>query len=178
MSVGEVKPGYELWRPNREKPESITTKIIVVALLLISAVLISLVTIGGWPLLRGGLSMGIICMIFAILDLAFAYAVSKWTRGVLPVVAAFAILLVIFCAVAVPTWFGRDKVGFEEALIPTPMLGLLTALLIPIQIFLMIAAVFAFNQEWHVEEERPIGSGSDYGAGASPAEGDVPPLPA
>jgi len=33
---------------------------------------------------------------------------------------------------------------------------------------LIAAALYGFNQNWHVEEERPIGSGEDYGAGASP----------
>ena len=88
-----MRPGYELWRPNREKAGSVTTKFVVVLLLAATAVVAALVTIGGWSLLKGGSGMGIVCAIYAIL--------------------------------------------------------------------------YAFNQEWHVEEERPIGSGEDYGAGAS-----------
>jgi len=38
MAVGEARPGYELWRPNREKPEAITTKYVIVLLLLASAI--------------------------------------------------------------------------------------------------------------------------------------------
>jgi hypothetical protein len=30
--------------------------------------------------------------------------------------------------------------------------------------------MIAFNQDWHVEEERPIGSGEDYGAEPPPDE--------
>ena len=41
-------------------------------------------------------------------------------------------------------------------------------ILIPVQILLIAVAMIGFNQEWHVEEERPIGSGEDYGAGADP----------
>ena len=37
-----------------------------------------------------------------------------------------------------------------------------------LQIVLIAFALYGFNQEWHVEEERPIGSGEDYGAGAAP----------
>jgi hypothetical protein len=49
-------------------------------------------------------------------------------------------------------------------------------ILIPLQILLIAVAMIAFNQEWHVEEERPIGSGEDYGAGAPPpAERGVQP---
>ena len=39
-----------------------------------------------------------------------------------------------------------------------------------LQIVLIAVALYGFNQEWHVEEERPIGSGEDYGAGAAPDE--------
>ena len=31
---------------------------------------------------------------------------------------------------------------------------------------LVVACFYGFSQDWHVEEERPIGSGEDYGAGA------------
>jgi hypothetical protein len=83
---------------------------------------------------------------------------------------------VIFCAVGANSWFARDKVGFDEGLIPVPLIGLLVVILIPLQLALMLITMIGFNQEWHVEEERPIGSGEDYGAGASPE--DSPPLPA
>ncbi len=171
MAVGEARPGYELWRPNREKPQSITTKFVVVLLLLVSAAIAGIVTIAGWTILQGGAAMGIICLIFyVILYALFAFMIARWQRGVLPVAAAWAVLLVIFCAVGANSWFSRDKVGFDEALIPVPLIGLLVVILIPLQIALMVVAMIAFNQEWHVEEERPIGSGEDYGAGAPPDE--------
>ena len=58
VAVGEVRPGYELWRPNREKAESVTTKFVLVLLLAATAVLAALITIGGWSLLKGGGGMG------------------------------------------------------------------------------------------------------------------------
>ena len=79
-----------------------------------------------------------------------------------------AILLLIFCAVGANSWFARDKDGFDEAVLPVPLIGLLVLILIPLQILLIAVAMIGFNQEWHVEEERPIGSGEDYGAGADP----------
>jgi hypothetical protein len=177
MAVGEARPGYELWRPNREKPQSVTTKFIVVLLLLVSAALAGIVTIAGWSLLQGGAAMGVICLIFyVLLYVLFAVMVARWQRGVLPVAAAWAVLLVIFCAVGANSWFSRDKAGFDHALIPVPLIGLLVVILIPLQIALMVIALIAFNQEWHVEEERPIGSSEDYGAGAPP--GDDFPAPA
>jgi hypothetical protein len=171
MAVGEVRPGYELWRPNREKTGSITTKFVIVLLLLATAVLAALITIGGWSLLKGGGGMGIVCAIYAILYAFFAYLVFRWSRGILPLAAALSMILAIFCAVGADSWFARDKEGFAEALFPSSLLGLLVVILGLVQIVLIVAALYGFNQEWHVEEERPIGSSEDYGAGA---EGGAP----
>src|SRR6476620_873801 len=59
-AVGEVRPGYDLWRPNREKASSVTTKFVVVLLLAATAAIAALITIGGWSLLKGGGGMGIV----------------------------------------------------------------------------------------------------------------------
>jgi tellurite resistance protein TehA-like permease len=175
MAVGEVRPGYELWRPNREKSEAVTTKYVIVILLVASAVVAGIVTVTGFSLLEGGAGMGIACFIYVALYLLFAYFVWRWNRGVLPVAAAFAILLLIFCAVGANSWFARDKAGFEDGLLPVTLIGLLVVVLALLQIVLIAAALYAFNQEWHVEEERPIGSGEDYGAGAPPENGAPQP---
>jgi hypothetical protein len=147
--------------------------LVVVLLLLASAGLALLVTIGGWELLEGGGGMGVVCIAWVILYVVFAFYVARWNRGVLPVASAFAILLLIFAAVAAPSWFARDKSGFEDAILPVPLIGMFLLILIPLQVLLIAAALIAFNQEWHVEEERPIGSGEDYGAGSGP-EPDEP----
>src|SRR5215475_1085166 len=168
MAVGEVRPGYELWRPNREKAGNVTTKFVIVLLLLATAALAALVTIGGWSLLKGGSGMGLVCIVYVIIYAVFAYRVARWGRGVLPVAAALSMILAIFCAVGANSWFSRDKSGFDEALLPASVIGLLVIVLGLLQIALIVVALYGFNQEWHVEEERPIGSGEDYGAGASP----------
>jgi hypothetical protein len=162
-----VRPGYELWRPNREKPGSITTKFVVVLLLAATAIIAALITIGGWSVLKGGSGMGIVCAIYAILYAFFAIIVARWNRGVLPVVAALSMILAIFCAVGAESWFNRDRSGFNDALLGSSFIGLLVVILGLLQIVLIAAALYAFNQEWHVEEERPIGSGEEYGAGSS-----------
>ena len=41
----------------------------------------------------------------------------------LPVVAALAIILRIFAAVAGPAWFDRDKAGFTDPALDASMLG-------------------------------------------------------
>lgn len=176
MAVGEVRPGYELWRPNREKAGSVTTKFVIVLLLAATAVIAALITIGGWSLLKGGSGMGLVCAVYAILYAFFAFLVARWNRGILPVAAALSTILAIFCAVGADSWFAREKAGFDEALFPSSLIGTLVIVLGLLQIVVVIAAFYGFSQEWHVEEERPIGSGEDYGAGASPS--DSPPLPA
>jgi hypothetical protein len=168
MAVGEVRPGYELWRPNREKAGSVTTKFVIALLLLATAVLAAVITIGGWSLLKGGGSMGLVCIIYIVLYAFFAFLVARWNRGILPVVAALSTVLAIFCAVGAGSWFARDKSGFDEAALSSSLVGTLVVLLGLLQIVVVIAAFYGFSQEWHVEEERPIGSGEDYGAGAAP----------
>lgn len=167
MAVGEVRPGYELWRPNREKAGSVTTKFVIVLLLVATSALAAVITVGGWSLLKGGGGMGIVCAIYAILYAFFGFLVARWSRGILPLTAALSMILAIFCAVGANSWFERDKAGFDEALLPSALLGTLVVILGLLQLVVIAAAMYGFNQEWHVEEERPIGSGEDYGAGAA-----------
>jgi len=176
VGVGEVRPGYELWRPNREKAESVTTKFVLVLLLAATAAIAGIVTIAGFSLMTGGSGMGVICLIFALLYAFFAFLVLRWNRGILPVVAALSTILAIFCATGADSWFARDKSGFEDGLIPVTLIGLLVVILLIVQLITIGVSLYAFNQNWHVEEERPIGSGEDYGAGAPPEGGA--PLPA
>jgi hypothetical protein len=176
VAVGEVRPGYELWRPNREKPETVTTKFVIAFLLGATAAIAALITITGFSLLAGGGSMGIVCIVYAALYAFFAYLVGvRWSRGILPVAAALSMILAIFCAVGADSWFARDKAGFDEALLPSAVIGLLVVILFLLQIVIVAAALYGFNQDWHVEEERPIGSGEDYGAGAPPENGAPQP---
>jgi hypothetical protein len=168
VAVGEVTPGYELWHPNREKANVVTTKFVIAFLMLATAAIAALVTITGFSLLSGGGGMGLICLIYAALYALFGFLVSRWSRGILPVAASLSMILAIFCAVGADSWFARDKAGFDEALIPVPLIGLLVVILLLLQIVLIAACFYGFSQDWHVEEERPIGSGEDYGAGAPP----------
>ena len=168
VAVGEVTPGYELWHPNREKGEVVTTKFVIVLLMLATSAIAALITIGGFSLLNGGSSMGIVCLIYAGLYAFFGFLVARWSRGILPVAASLSMILAIFCAVGANSWFARDKAGFEEAILPVSLIGLLVIVLGLLQLVLIAAAFYGFSQDWHVEEERPIGSGEDYGAGASP----------
>jgi hypothetical protein len=164
-----VRPGYELWRPNREKPGSVTTKWVIVLLLVITAVLAAIITVGGWSVLQGGNGMGIVCAVYAIFYAFFAFLVARWRRGILPVAAALSMILAIFCAVGANSWFARDKSGFNQAGLSSSVVGTLVIVLMVVQLVVIVAALYGFNQGWNIEEERPIGNGEDYGAGSSAA---------
>lgn len=157
-ALGEARPGYELWRPNREKAGSKTTKALVAFVLIASAVLLVIVTLGGWERLQSP-GIGAATVGWAGLYVLFALLVMRWNRGILPVAAALAIVMIIFAAVAAPGWFDRAKDGLNSPALPEDLLGLLTIVVIPVQILLIVVAMVAFNQEWHVEEERPTGEG-------------------
>src|SRR5215212_5401338 len=169
MEAGAIRPGYELWRPNREKPEAKSVRALVVFLLLVSAGLALVITVGGWTRLEGG---KIFALLYVALYVLFAFLVARWNRGVLPVASALAIILAIFAGIAAPAWFDRAKDGLSNPALPPELLGLLCLLLVPVQVILIAVAMIAFNQEWHVEEERPIG---DELPPAGPPEEEDPP---
>jgi lysylphosphatidylglycerol synthetase-like protein (DUF2156 family) len=136
--------------PNREKAESKTMKAIVVLLLLVSAGLVLVITIGGWSALQGAQPMA---FVYVLLNLLFAYYVSRWNRGVLPVAAALAVFFGVLALVAGPSWFARDKEGFDDPALDPAMLGLLTFVLVPVQALLLVFCARAFSQRWNVEVE-------------------------
>ena len=173
MQVAEVRPGYELWRPNREKAEAKTMKAVIAFVFLVSAALVIVITIGGWERLLGT-SVAVMSLAWAGLYVLFAFLVARWSRGVLPVGSALAVILAIFATIAAPAWFDRSKDGFDSPALPEDLLGMLTLILIPVQLLLIVVATIGFNQEWHVEVERPIGGRPLAGED----ERGVPPLPA
>jgi hypothetical protein len=168
-----AREGYEVWRPNREKAECKTMKALIAFVLLISAGLLIVITIGGWERLLGP-SVGLMSLLWAALYVLFAILVLRWSRGILPVAASLAIILGIFAAIAAPAWFARAKDGLDSPALPEDLLGLLTLIVVPVQLVLIVVAMIGFNQEWHVEEERPIGGQPLHGEG----DGDDQIVPA
>ena len=136
--------------PNRDKPESKATKAAVILLLVTSAGLVFIVTVGGWSQLQGAqiISFAVVA-IYAVM----AFFVSRWNRGVLPVAAAMAVLFGVVSAVAAPAWFDRDKTGFEDPMLEPSILGLLTLIVVPVQLLLIAFAMRGFQQKWNVEVE-------------------------
>jgi hypothetical protein len=145
------EPRVIIEHPNRDKAASKLTRAVVVVLLLVSAVLVAIITVGGWDALEGAKALQVA---YIVVFLVLAYFVLRWSRGVLPVIAALAIVLLIFAAVSAPAWFDRDKTGFTDPALPADLLGLLTALLVPVEILLIAFAMSGFRQAWNVEVER------------------------
>jgi lysylphosphatidylglycerol synthetase-like protein (DUF2156 family) len=139
-----------LMHPNRDKAESKATKAAVILLLVVSAGLTAIVTAGGWKELQGA---QIIAVGYVVLYLVMAYYVLRWNRGVLPVAAGLAILFAVVAAVAGPAWFDRDKAGFDQPGLEPSILGLLTIILVPVQVLLIVFAMRGFQQKWNVEVE-------------------------
>jgi presenilin-like A22 family membrane protease len=165
--------GVVITHPNRDKSVAQATRATVVLLLLATVVLLLINTIGGWKVLEGALPIQI-AMILIYLMMAFFTA--RWNRGVLPLAAALAVLLGIFALVAAPSWFARDKAHFIQPALNAGLLGVITLLIIPVQILLIAFAMRGFKQGWNVEVERPDpAAGAGMGVGGYP---DASPLPA
>jgi lysylphosphatidylglycerol synthetase-like protein (DUF2156 family) len=156
-----------LVHPNRDKAESKATRAVVILLLLTSAMLILVVTLGGWSQLQG---MQIVSFGYAILYIVMAYFVGKWNRGVLPVAAGLAILFAVVAAVAGPAWFERDKAGFDDPALEPSILGLLTIILVPVQLLLVAFAMRGFQQQWSTEIEVSRDEADRYGPDARGGE--------
>ncbi len=137
--------------PNRHKASSQLARLVVIVLLLASAVLVMIISVGGWETLEG---VKAVQLAYIGIYLVFAIFVARWSRGVLPMVAGLAIILGIFGAIAAPAWFDRDKDGFTDPALDADLLGLLCGLLVPLQLALIVVAMLAFRQHWNVEVER------------------------
>jgi hypothetical protein len=145
------EPGVIIEHPNRRKASSKLTRAIVVLLLLVSAGLVTIITVGGWDALEGAKALQVA---YIVLYVVVAFFVLRWSRGVLPVAAALATVLLIFAAVSAPAWFDRDKTGFADPALDEAILGLLSALLVPVQLLLIAFAMSGFRQAWNVEVEH------------------------
>jgi hypothetical protein len=151
ISGAKTQPGVIVTHPNRGKPVVQATRATVVVLLLASAALILIVTIGGWSTLEGGIP---ILLAWALIYLLMAYYVARWSRGVLPMAAALGLLLFVFAIVSASAWFERDKTGYAAPNLNAGLLGVITLAIIPVQILLIAFTMRGFSQGWNVELEQ------------------------
>jgi hypothetical protein len=166
----QIRSGVIVTHPNRDKPVVQATRATVVLLLLASAALMLVITVSGWNVAESAVWVQVL---YIIIYVAFAYYAARWNRGVLPVAAVLAVILLIFALVAGPTWFGRDKSGFAPPdYLSASVLGVLTLLIVPLQMLVVAFTLRGFSQGWNVELER-----RDPAVGADPYA-DAPPQPA
>ena len=158
--MAERRDDVRLEYPNRDKASSKATKAVVVLLTLVSAGLMTIVTVGGWDALQGA---KLVQVAYILVYLLVAFYIARWRSGMLPVIAALAMIMLIFAAVSAPEWFARDKDGFDDPALEASVLGMVTVLIIPVQVLLIGFAMSGFRQNWHVEVERRAGGGrEDY----------------
>jgi hypothetical protein len=166
-TASKAQTDVRITHPNRAKPVVQATRATVIVLMLATAGLLLVITIGGWAALEG---TGPIAMqlIFVCLYLVLAFYAARWQRGVLPVVSAIGVLLATFALVAAPGWFDRNASGFAQPALSSGLLGLLTLLVIPVQILLIVFAMRGFSQGWNVELELrdPRGGTGGHGEAA------------
>ena len=168
-----VTPGYAVVFPNREKAASKAMKAVVAAILLVSVGLLLIVTIGGWSHLAGMRPLNFLwCIVYLII--AF-YIFVRWTRGMLPIAAGLAVLLLMVALVAGlglsgTSWFDRSHEAFAPAQslfggngLSAKTLGAVTLLIVPVQVLLILFALRAFAQGWNVEQEVPIDEARERG---------------
>jgi hypothetical protein len=181
--VRHLRPGYKVAHPNRDKPFVKLTRLLIVLVLLASIALMLIITIGGWSKLQGLKPIDFVwCAIYLIL----AVFVWRWSRGLLPIIAALAMLLLIVALIAGTgisgtSWFDRDHVGFAAPQmlfggtgLGSDTLGFFTLLMAPVQLLLIIVAMLGFSQGWNVETEVP----EDDSKARAGAAGASPPAPA
>jgi len=169
----QARSGVVITHPNRDKPVVQATRATVVLLLLVSAGLVFVITVAGWNVLESAV---VIQIVYIAIYLAFAFYATRWNRGVLPVAAVLAVILGIFAMLAGPAWFNRDKSGFAAPdYLSASLLGVLTLLILPVQILLVTFAMRGFSQGWNVElERRDPTAGTDLHA----EHAGAPPQPA
>jgi F0F1-type ATP synthase membrane subunit c/vacuolar-type H+-ATPase subunit K len=162
MSMAQEGDGENtrIRHPNREKSSSQVTKAFVALVLVASAVLVGIVTIGGWNSLQGA---QIVSILYIIVYLVMAYFVMRWVRGVLPLAAALAVGLGVFAAIAAGGWFDRAKPNYADPALPPRLLGTIVILIGLVQIILIIAAMVGFQQQWNIEVEESVDEDDDGG---------------
>jgi hypothetical protein len=160
-----VTPGHTVVYPNREKAASKTVKLLVTIVLLVSAAIILIITVGGWSKFQG---LKIVNVIWALIYVLMAfYIMTRWARGLLPMAAGLGILMLILAVVAATgvtgaSWFDRNRAAFAPADslfggsgLGAGALGFFTVLLIPAQALQIFFSMLGFSQGWNVETELP-----------------------
>ena len=163
-SARHVKPGYVVTYPNREKRSSRVARVVVALVLVLSALLILAVTVGGWSKLAGLVPVNIIwCLVYLVM----AYYVMRWAKGLLPIAVGLGALMLTFTVIAETaadgvSWSDRNGPGyaathalFGGAGFSPNTLSTLTIAIAITQVLLIAACARALRQGWNIEYEVP-----------------------
>ena len=152
-SGSDSETGVIVTHPNRDKPVVQATRATVILLLLVSAALVLIITIGGAQASKARVRWRC-SLVFVVLYLVLAFYAARWKRGSLPVSAALAVLLATFALVgrAVLVQSRQSRLRQPERS-NAGLLGVLTLLVLPVQILLIAFAMRGFSQGWNVELE-------------------------
>ena len=115
--------------PNRDKAGSKAAKAVIVLLMLVTAALVLIITVGGWSVLQGAQSWP---SSTSSCTWSWPSTSPAGTAGCCPSAPRSSILLAVVAGVAAPGWFARDKAGFEDPSLAPEFLGMLTIILIPV----------------------------------------------
>jgi hypothetical protein len=160
----DIRPGYKVVHPNRERTVCKLTRVFVVLVLLASVALMLTVTVGGWSKLEG---MTPVNFVWSAAYVVMAFFIAKWARGLLPIAAALGLLLLAFAAIASlgvggTSWFDRSHSTYAGAHalgggqgLSASAIGTFVLLLVPVELVLIIVAIVGFAQGWNVELEVP-----------------------
>jgi len=160
----DVRPGYTVIHPNRDRAVCKVTRIFVVIVLLVSVGLMLAATVGGWSKLEG---MTPVNFIWCAIYLVMAFFIARWARGLLPIAGVLGLLLVAISLIATlglggTSWFDRSNHSYAAAHalgggrgLSSDTIGLLVLLLAPVELVLILAAIVGFAQGWNVELEVP-----------------------
>ena len=138
--------------PNRDSAASKGTRAVVVLLLAASAVLSLVILVLSWGVQAGAV---VLWVLLTALFAYYAYAVSNWRSGILPVAAGTALVSGVFAAVSVSSLFNRGGTGYDQPAAPESIIGVLVLAFAVLQLVTVVLCLRGFLQNWHVELEVP-----------------------
>ena len=128
--------GVIVTHPNRDKPVVQATRAMVVVLLLVTAALMLIITVGGWKPARGRDPDP--DRLHRRLPDCWPSTRAAGTAACCRSARRSPCCSTIFALVAGPGWFNRNKAGFAQPTLNAGLLGVLTLLIVPVQILLVV----------------------------------------
>lgn len=148
----ERDPDVVVTHPNRDSAAAKGTRAAVMLVQVASGVLLVIITLGSAGAQAGALPLQILIGVFFFY---FAFLVSQWRSGILPVAAGLAVVSGIFAAVTASGWFNRGGAGYDDPPLPESVIGVLIFAFAVLQLVNVVVCLRGFQQNWQVELEVP-----------------------